>query len=99
MNNYQSNNRNLEIVYFLHIPKTGGTTLRQFLEDQFHYDFILRPETWSELLKSKKTDLNNFRFIRGHFGISLNQILNQKPACLTMLRNPIERSISFFFII
>jgi len=84
-----------DILYFLHIPKTAGTTLTTFLDDHFNYNKIFKEMVWSGLLKTK-TDFRNYNLIRGHFGYGLYRNLSKKPLSITMLRDPIERTISFY---
>jgi len=83
-----------DILYFLHIPKTAGTTLISILDSFFDYDTIYPEQLWHNLLKNRPTNFSRFRLIRGHFGYGLCRLLPKKPVIMTMLRNPVDRHIS-----
>jgi len=85
-----------DILYFSHLPKTGGMTLKNILDNYFDYDTILPAYVWNELLSITPIDFHKYRFIRGHFGYQLHKSLPKKPVYITMLREPIKRVISAF---
>jgi hypothetical protein len=84
-----------DTVFFLHIPKTGGTTLGHVLFD--HFDrrriapFIVaqHPQNWIT-----NSDIS---FIRAHMPYGMMcQLLGTDPITITMLRDPVERFLSQF---
>lgn len=83
-----------DIVYYLHIPKTAGTSFIATLDSLFDYNSIYPEKVWHELLKKPPNDLGKYKLIRGHFGYNVLPLLHKKPIYLTMLRDPIERTIS-----
>ncbi|MGI0026214.1 MAG: sulfotransferase family 2 domain-containing protein [Nitrosopumilaceae archaeon] len=83
-----------DILYFMHIPKTAGTTLVTIIDDHFDLDSICKAQLWVQILQNRHQDFAKCRLIRGHFGYGLHNILPKKPAYITMLRDPIERTIS-----
>ena len=85
-----------EILYFLHIPKTAGTSLIKVLDDQFDYYDICPEEKWDELITKPCDTFSKYKLLRGHLGYGINSILPQKPIYITMLRNPIERTLSSY---
>src|SRR5689334_11133072 len=85
-----------DMLYFLHIPKTAGTTLTTILDNNFDLDSIYPEQVWQKLLLNKPHSFSKYKLIRGHFGYSLLGILPHKPVCITMIREPIERTISFY---
>jgi len=107
--NYQKTFGNLEIpsseiqrddvVYFLHIPKTAGTTLITILDNYFKPEFILKPHDWEELFPLMPIDFSKLRFIRGHFGYSMVRYIPKKPKIITMLREPNETILSMLRMI
>jgi len=82
-----------DIVYFLHIPKTAGTTLIAILDSYFDFDSIYPWRFWPKLLR-KIPDFTKYKLVRGHFGYGLHRLLPKKPVYVTILRDPIERTIS-----
>lgn len=83
------------VDYFLHIPKTGGTTLTRTMNPFYEKDKILRYQTWNYLLPKWPVDLTNVEFVRGHFGYGLHRLFGRdNMRYFTMLRNPVERVIS-----
>lgn len=83
-----------EILYLLHIPKTAGTSFIALLDNYFDLDSIYSEQVYQRLKKSE--DFSKYSFIRGHFGYGIHQMLPKKTVYITMLREPIERTISFF---
>ena len=83
-------------VYFLHIPKTAGTTFRVFLENQFPISQICRTYDFYGMKQYGEAELASFRLFRGHMGYNLVNLLPARPYTLVMLRNPIERAVSHF---
>jgi len=83
-------------LYFLHIPKTAGTTLIKILDGYFDKNSICFHRTWTHLLQDMPDDFSRFRLIRGHFAYGISNILPKKPIYMTMLRNPITRTISWY---
>jgi len=95
-NNIEYKLKNDDILYFLHIPKSGGTNLRTILENNFEFDNILYEHVWEDLLKKIPTDFSKYKLIIGHFGYRLYRILPKQPVYMTMLRDPVEQVISVY---
>ena len=83
-------------VFFLHVPKTAGTSLIAYLDDQFNEAAICPARHWSELQEVDRAQLNQYRLFRGHFDYQLVPLLDTAPAIITMLRDPVERVISLY---
>jgi SAM-dependent methyltransferase len=83
-------------LYFLHIPKTAGTSFIAILEEHFSDSEICPAQLWHDLLAIPYSRLEGYRLFRGHFYAYLEDYLPQKPVLLTMLRDPLERSLSHF---
>jgi len=81
--------------YFLHIPKTGGTTFTSFLDSHYKSDRIFPYQTWNHYLPNKNIKLKHYALARGHFGYSFRHLFpHENIRYMTMLRNPVERVIS-----
>ena len=90
-----------DILYFLHLPKTAGTTLYFTIDSYFDLDSIFPYRFWNKYLKNapklKKNILKSnskFRLFRGHFGYGLTRTLPKNPIFVTVLRDPVQRTIS-----
>lgn len=89
------------IVFFSHVPKTGGTTVESILAKNFILSDILHINAPDfnkkpDLLKLKK---NYPKLICGHHPIhgQIYQALPSKPIFhFTQLRHPVDRVISFY---
>ncbi|MBK7403918.1 MAG: sulfotransferase family 2 domain-containing protein [Phycisphaerales bacterium] len=85
-----------EQLYFLHIPKTAGTSFRTFLELHFDVAQICPHLLLPALLPVPPSTLAAYRLICGHHGLYLNHLLPRKPVTLTVLRDPVARTVSHF---
>jgi len=89
-------NTDKNLFYFLHIPKTAGTSLVNILENQFTFGKIYDKVIWPELFKDFPLDLNSYNLIRGHFGYWICDLLPRKPKIITMIRTPLEQILSLY---
>jgi hypothetical protein len=78
---------------FIHLPKAGGTTLNAHLQTHFGPDEICEIPLWKDL-PHKPPDLARPRYLAGHTYYEAFKLLPRNPVFITMLRDPIERSIS-----
>jgi SAM-dependent methyltransferase len=89
---------------FLHIPKTGGKTLDEVFAR--HY----APESTYSIYEPLRTalpklaalpaeTLGRIRLLRGHFPFGLHPYLPQPADYFTMLRDPIDRVVSFYYFV
>ncbi len=87
-------------LFFLHIPKTAGTTLhsiiiRNYTKDNLYtWNAIRFPNALLELDKNKREKISVFK---GHFPYGVHTLLTQQDiAYFTLLRNPTDRVISHY---
>lgn len=92
MNNFKIRPRSS--LFFLHIPKTAGSSMRGYLCGQYELGDIFKKCNWSELDLGDLDVLQNFRLIRGHFDASILTALPDHTKTLTVLREPISRTLS-----
>ncbi|WP_367274277.1 hypothetical protein [Acidocella sp.] len=76
----------------MHIPKTAGTSMRLFLEMQYPDNEVCLDEGWHSL--PSVDQLANKSLIRGHFQYNLRQVLPPEFKLLTILRDPVARTLS-----
>jgi hypothetical protein len=84
-------------IFFLHLPKTAGTTLNTILETYFHQKEIFPYYFTRDLPSLSPEELKKYKYFRGHLHYDvITRLLPRKPVTLTMLRQPVELFISFF---
>lgn len=79
--------------YYLHIPKTAGSSLGSVLLQPYAPSTVLNCEL-GELLQRGRPEINEHLAFAGHWGTGLFSLLDRPIACLTVLRDPFERMIS-----
>lgn len=83
---------------FVHIPKTGGTSLKNYLDQFFDNEKICPFDQSTELHKTTSEQLAGYDFIRGHInGHIAYRLLKDRYNYVTVIRHPVERVISNYF--
>lgn len=93
-----------DILLFVHIPKTGGLSFIHVLDQQFKKEEIFplhsapSPELFEPYTQKR---LEQYKLVRGHFRFGpydqrVYKHLSQNPIMITMLRDPVQRTISAY---
>ncbi len=89
-----------DLLLFTHIPKTAGITFlhvvsAQYRMRQIHNARGASPDTVKLIatLRKKKA----IRFVRGHFGFGVHELIDRSSRYLCFLREPIARVISHYY--
>lgn len=84
----------------MHIPKTGGTTMKNIIKDQYE-----SREVWFHMEKDmlpkmdEKIKKQALKCVGGHCWFGLHQHFNKPYTYFTMLRDPIDRVVSEYYYI
>ena len=89
---------NKKLIY-VHIPKTGGSTLQSILIRQYgknHFFRINRRNTLADFLEVDKTNIN---LLVGHFPFDYHKHFNESNNIqyLSLIREPVSRLISNYY--
>jgi Sulfotransferase family len=83
--------------FFLHIPKTAGTTLTQIILQQFDAKEIASGLFTNQLIDAEPSFFTQHRCFCGHVESAvMSAFLPQEPVSITMLREPVARYLSHF---
>lgn len=89
------------MVVFTHIPRTGGTTLRQVLRRQYARSEFLQVDgntrnTYRLLDREPRERRERIRCVTGHLPYGVHALFRRPVLYITMLRDPVSRFMSTF---
>src|SRR5256885_12995965 len=88
-----------ETLIFLHIPKTGGSTIYKVLERQSSRAKTFRLDS-PQIARFKTlpaAQRGRYRLIQGHLYFGLHRFIPRASTYITFLRRPVERVLSFYY--
>jgi hypothetical protein len=84
-------------LYFCHLPKTGGSSLREMLRPHFDELEFCGGFTVSEFYRLSPYRLRSYRVITGHFGPNLCLFLPEvRVVTATLVREPVAMVVSHY---
>lgn len=90
------------LLVYIHIPKTAGTSLRKLISRRYAGRFAKTPNTFThageaeERLRALVAGDPPPRAIGGHLVFGLRDVLPADARYLTVLRDPVERTLSHY---
>lgn len=94
-----------QALVFLHLMKTGGTTLFRLLRQHypqrltFHYTQEKPGKRLEDLYRLSQAERNQLRFLHGHIHYGFHERFHQPCRYVSMLRNPVSRVVSLYYFI
>lgn len=84
-------------VFFLHIPKTAGQSVHAALVNAYGADAVCPARVNEQLVRLSVRELNRYRVFSGHLDWSLLDCVRGPRYVFTVLREPRDRILSFYF--
>lgn len=82
------------LLIFMHIPKTGGTTLSSIIQNQYDNNIVLTEHTDMNVEEIEKSNS-----LMGHFYFGIHDNFSKPCTYITMMRDPVELITSLYFYI
>jgi len=82
-----------EPLFFMHIPKTAGMSMRLYLDGQYHAQDVCPAVRWQGVL-GHEGELKRYRLVHGHFRYNLRELVAPDARMLVLLRDPLRRTVS-----
>ena len=89
-----------ELILFLHVPRTGGTTFRDIVKHQYKPYEILEIKHFENavdvITNISEGKVKLLKIVIGHFTFGIHEYFPQVCKYITFIRNPIDRVISTY---
>ena len=85
-----------DVLYYLHIHKTAGTSFADILRANFKPDETSFSVFIQDFLKLPPERIANLKAFSGHYFYNIQFLIPHPLVYITMLRDPIERTISMY---
>ncbi|HEX3430729.1 MAG TPA: sulfotransferase family 2 domain-containing protein [Rhizomicrobium sp.] len=84
-------------IVFLHIPKTAGQSVHHFLMQLVGKSAVAPARVNPQLYDLSVPELRRYALVSGHFDWALVDCVGEPKFVFTVLRQPTERILSFYF--
>jgi hypothetical protein len=89
-----------QALIFIHIPKTAGSTLHRIIHRHYRtgelYHTDRQPQGWHAFMQWPEQERANIKLLMGHIEMGVAAFLPRPAHYFTMLRDPIQRAISYY---
>lgn len=83
-------------TYFMAIPRTGGTSLHGAVAQYLGTETVQPQYTYDQFVLTPPEEREKYSFYAGHYYDIFHFIVQKPVQFITLLRNPIERTLSHF---
>ncbi|WP_085524176.1 sulfotransferase family 2 domain-containing protein [Tuberibacillus sp. Marseille-P3662] len=98
MSQHEMIDNDKRLLFLLHIMKTGGTTLTDIVTGQYTNNVHFRGKGWSpQGILDYKDQIEKADTFCGHYWFGGHQYITGPFTYITMLRDPVEQVISWFY--
>ena len=91
------------LTIFMHIPKTGGTTLSKIFRELYNIDQIYDHDAFKgKVIKHEnltREEKEKLKAVAGHYFYGIHQFSTKEFDYFTMLRDPVDRVISSYYFL
>ena len=92
-----------DLFIHIHIPKTGGTTLRDIIQRQYRAEKILmipKLEESENIIKEiSASHINQLKLIQGHLKYGIHNHFHRRAKYFSIIRDPINRVLSTYYYV
>lgn len=87
-----------EIIYFMHMPKSGGSTMTNVIQKNLSpHEIVSYYHNEEDFQKKiKQININKIKIIHGHYFFGIHKYIKRPFSYFTILRHPVERVISLY---
>ncbi len=91
-------------LFFVHVPKTGGTTLRHILRKEYGKEQMvglraLRRGVLEDSVRSKTEEIERARLLQGHMIFGAHDFLLERRPYVAFVRDGVDRVISDYYYV